>query len=65
MAGVERGPFSYRDLAEWATARRVGGHLVAGRADPSICGAEGTTCGGTCLLAQAAADHFNSLASSA
>lgn len=65
MAGVEQGPFSYRDLAEWAAARRVGGHLVAGRADPSNCGAEGATCRGRCLLAQAAADYFNNLAASA
>lgn len=39
MAGVAQGPFSHQDLAEWAAARRVGGHLAAGRADLSICGA--------------------------
>ena len=65
MGGVEQGRFSHRELAKWAAERRVGGHLVAGRADPSVCGVEGATCRGKCLLAQAAADHFDSLADSA
>ncbi len=65
MGGAEQDRFSYGDLAEWAAERRVGGHLVAGRADPSVCGVEGATCRGKCLPAQAAADHFDSLAVSA
>lgn len=65
MGGVEQGRFSYRDLADWAAERRVVGHLVAGRTDPSVCGAEGATCRGKRLLAQAAADHFDGLVVSA
>ena len=56
------GGFTYEQLAAWARARRVSDHLTNGRADRKKC-VQAATCKGTCQIAQAAADHFEALAS--
>ena len=50
--------FTWAELADWAERKRVRSHLTDGRADPEKCDCNM----GNCLAAQAAADHFLSLA---
>lgn len=57
------GGFTPAELAEWAT-QRLSSHCKdnQGRVDPEQCTRTADKCGGqSCLKAQAAADHFQTL----
>ena len=53
----ERRQVSWSEMADWARRKRVARHLSEGRADPEKCNCNGRNC----LIAQAAADHFDHL----